>query len=109
MPPSRPSRPDRYASHDLADFAQEFLRRDPAYRTAWDAARRARGRPHVSSDTGGLARQWGLACLFRSRSPAARRAGAMARRHRGERRHAHLRAARLRRGGAVTARHSADR
>lgn len=30
---------DRFATHDRADFAQEFLRRSPAYRAAWTAAR----------------------------------------------------------------------
>lgn len=38
-PPFPAHAADRFATHDRADFAQEFLRRSPAYRAAWTAAR----------------------------------------------------------------------
>ncbi|MEG3145013.1 DUF6499 domain-containing protein [Sphingomonas sp. RT2P30] len=50
------------------DFAQEFLRRNPDYRGDW---RRRDSRRDDASLEGGLARQWGLARLFRSRPNAA--------------------------------------
>lgn len=53
-----------FAKHDRADFAQEFLRRNAAYRaawTAWLAASRAPGPGGISS---GEAGRWGLARLF---------------------------------------------
>jgi hypothetical protein len=49
---------------DFAGFAQEFLRRNPAYRADWH---RASVKSPVPSD-GGPARQWGLSFLFRSGS-----------------------------------------
>jgi len=47
----------RVATHDRADFAQEFLRRNPAYRAAWAAAR-------ATGDCVSAARAWGLVTLF---------------------------------------------
>ena len=51
-PPLPAHAAERFATHDRADFAQEFLRRSPAYRAAWSAAR------------DGDARRWGLVRLF---------------------------------------------
>ncbi len=53
------------ARHDRADFAQEFLRRNSAYRAAWAAAR---GSP-ASGDVVALARRWGLIRLFDPNRP----------------------------------------
>jgi hypothetical protein len=58
------------AKHDRADFAQEFLRRNAAYRAAWmvsrDVGLAADGR-EVACD---MARRWGLARLFDPDRPA---------------------------------------
>jgi hypothetical protein len=58
------------AKHDRADFAQEFLRRNAAYRAAWTASRDAglgaEGQ-EIARDT---ARRWGLVRLFDPDRPA---------------------------------------
>jgi len=51
-----------WARLDFADFAQEFLRRDPAYRAAWQ--RMSATSP--SLEQGGPGRRFGLSFLFRS-------------------------------------------
>lgn len=51
---------DRFAKHDRADFAQEFLRRNTAYRAAWAAFRGASAAGESLSE----ARRWGLTRLF---------------------------------------------
>lgn len=48
------------AKHDRADFAQEFLRRNPAYRTAWAAFLDGAGARSSLAE----ARGWGLVRLF---------------------------------------------
>ena len=57
--------PNIFELYDRADFAQEFLRRSPAYRTQYAAALGAARR---SGALRLLARHWGL--VFRPRSPA---------------------------------------
>ena len=54
-----------FEAHDRADFAQEFLRRSPAYRGAFAAAAAARGGDRVRL-LRRLASRWGL--VFRLRS-----------------------------------------
>ncbi|MBL0923452.1 MAG: hypothetical protein IBJ12_03165 [Sphingomonadaceae bacterium] len=51
-----------YLSHDYADFAQEFLRRNVEYAEDYDATqRRISERPtDAQSEQEGLARRWGL-------------------------------------------------
>lgn len=49
-----------FAKHDRADFAQEFLRRSPAYRAAWAAAHGTLEAAASLSE----ARRWGLERLF---------------------------------------------
>jgi len=48
------------AKHDRADFAQEFLRRNPAYRAAWTAYRGTPDAKAALSEAG----RWGLVRLF---------------------------------------------
>jgi len=52
-----------FGSHDFADFAQEFLRRNPAYR---QAVASAQGQVDLiqSSTHEALANPWGLCCFF---------------------------------------------
>jgi hypothetical protein len=51
---------EHYCSHDLADFAQEFLRRNAAYRAQF-AALRMHGRDQFTSPRcAAMARSWGL-------------------------------------------------
>ena len=55
---------ERFAKHDRADFAQEFLRRNLGYRAAWTASRGAvpvTGMAEILRDE---ARRWGLTTLF---------------------------------------------
>lgn len=54
-----------FAAHDFADFAQEFLRRNQAYR---DGYARVMTTPAASEPLAseGLARQWGLCFPLRS-------------------------------------------
>ncbi|WP_454885886.1 transcriptional regulator domain-containing protein [Sphingomonas oryzagri] len=67
-----PGYADDYAEHDFADFAQEFLRRNPEYQTdhasvveKGDPARDGPAGSAMASSA--IADKWGL--LFRLRSP----------------------------------------
>jgi len=51
------------AKHDRGDFAQEFLRRNAAYRAAWTAARDAL-RASEQAESWDLAQPWGLVRMF---------------------------------------------
>jgi hypothetical protein len=55
---------DPYARHDRADFAQEFLRRNPAYRAQWRAWRRGRATSGDEALRAALCARWGLAHPF---------------------------------------------
>ncbi|WP_337180272.1 transcriptional regulator domain-containing protein [Sphingopyxis granuli] len=57
--------PRIFETYDRADFAQEFLRRSPAYRGAYAAAIAARGAERIRQFRR-LASRWGL--VFRLRS-----------------------------------------
>lgn len=57
-----PSISQEFVGHDNADFAQEFLRRNPDYRREFDEACariRARG-SNLDKEMEGLARRWGM-------------------------------------------------
>ena len=54
-----------FAAHDFADFAQEFLRRNQAYRDDHGRIMRTR-HSRDPSVWEGLARRWGLCFPFRS-------------------------------------------
>ncbi|WP_331458727.1 MULTISPECIES: transcriptional regulator domain-containing protein [unclassified Sphingopyxis] len=56
--------PRIFETYDRADFAQEFLRRSPAYRRAYRSAALAPTRRRTAR-LAGLARRWGL--VFRPR------------------------------------------
>lgn len=49
-----------FKAHDLADFAQEFLRRSPAYRQEYAALAARRRTPMRDTAMGTMARKWGL-------------------------------------------------
>ena len=57
--------PKIFEKYDRADFAQEFLRRSPAYRSAFAAARAAPASARAAR-LDDLAAHWGL--VFRRRS-----------------------------------------
>lgn len=59
-PPLPASSTSGFARHDRADFAQEFLRRNAAYRAAWARSGGAGTSPQVDDAAGG----WGLCALF---------------------------------------------
>ncbi|MXP30168.1 hypothetical protein GRI58_15265 [Porphyrobacter algicida] len=63
---------ERYKTHDYADFAQEFLRRNPVYQRdhADTKARIADAPDTAKEEQEGLARRWGLCFPLRSRSIA---------------------------------------
>lgn len=63
---------ERFKHHDHADFAQEFLRRNPDYvRDYDDTQRRAGDAPHrAQEEKEGLARRWGLSFPLRARQLA---------------------------------------
>lgn len=58
--PPLPAQTAGVAKHDRADFAQEFLRRNAAYRAAWARL----GTAGMSAEAGDEARRWGLSTLF---------------------------------------------
>lgn len=49
-----------YGAHDFADFAQEFLRRNPDYRAQYARLDEAASLTPGSSTCTGMARSWGL-------------------------------------------------
>jgi hypothetical protein len=59
----------RYADHDYADFAQEFLRRNPDYQRDYaDTFARIASQPlGAEAEKEGLAGRWGLRFPHRSR------------------------------------------
>lgn len=63
-----PRAAEGYADHDLADFAQEFLSRNPDYQSDYaDTERQIAARPDsVDTEMEGLARRWGLSFPLRS-------------------------------------------
>ena len=56
--------PNIFERYDRADFAQEFMRRSPAYRVAYAAAAAAAGTDRVKLFRR-LASRWGLAFRLR--------------------------------------------
>lgn len=68
-----------FASHDYADFAQEFLRRNEDYGADYAATeRRIATRPGIAkSEREGLARRWGLSFPRAARRTSRRRPGAL--------------------------------
>jgi hypothetical protein len=64
-----PNAYDHYARHDLADFAQEFLRRNPDYQRDYadTIARIAQGHLNEKDEMEVLARRWGMIFPVRSR------------------------------------------
>ena len=58
--PPFPAEAGSVAQHDRADFAQEFLRRNPAYRAAWARFRAAAGAASAQDE----ASRFGLVALF---------------------------------------------
>ncbi|MGE0776530.1 MAG: DUF6499 domain-containing protein [Sphingomonadaceae bacterium] len=67
-----PAAAEHYAGHDLADFAQEFLRRNPEYQRDFAATeeRATADQGRADAEREGLARRWGLSFPLRSK-PAA--------------------------------------
>lgn len=64
-----PRAAEHYANHDLADFAQEFLRRNPDYRRDYAEVQQrvAARRTSRQAEMEGLARRWGLSFPVRAR------------------------------------------
>ena len=69
-----------YTTHDYADFAQEFLRRNARYNQDHDSTnQRISARPEVAQDEQeGLARRWGLSFPLRSSRFTRKRTGVLA-------------------------------
>lgn len=65
---------DEFAGHDNADFAQEFLRRNPDYQRDYQQTddRIASDPTDERKETEGLARRWGMCFPLRSRRRSAR-------------------------------------
>jgi len=59
---------ERFKTHDHADFAQDFLRRNPDYaREYTQTEQRALAAPaNAQEESEGLARRWGLSLPLRS-------------------------------------------
>ncbi len=59
---------EQFEAHDYADFAQEFLRRNPDYTSDFERTeeRVAEDPLHAQEEREGLARRWGLSFPLRS-------------------------------------------
>lgn len=68
-----------FSSHDYADFAQEFLRRNEDYGRDHRATQRRIGRrpANTQHEQEGLARRWGLSFPLPARCRPSRRPGAL--------------------------------
>jgi hypothetical protein len=68
-----------FASHDYADFAQEFLRRNADYGRDHRATQRRIGRrpANTQDEQEGLARRWGLSFPFPARRKSRYRSRAL--------------------------------
>lgn len=88
-----PSSLEDYANHDFADFAQEFLRRNPDYRSDYAAGKLPPEAPQDPSSHDAVADKWGLVRRVRSPARPPRRAGSLGRRYDTRRSHAHASAA----------------
>jgi hypothetical protein len=76
-----PAVADDYAQHDFADFAQEFLRRNPYYQADYETGFVPEPAPRDDDTKDGrraVAAKWGLAFCGRSAGQSARRAGLVA-------------------------------
>jgi len=80
LPPNwrSPTYADNFADHDFADFAQEFLRRNPDYQEDYQAADKAPPSPDEPAVRDAVALKWGLVFRLRSRSRSPRRTGSLA-------------------------------
>ena len=92
-----PSTADQYRHHDYADFAQEFLQRNPAYRQdhAETKNRITKDPAYTRIEEEGLAGRWGLSFPHRAGCRPTRQSGAVVApgraRRRGGRDHQHRR------------------
>ena len=64
-----PTAGETYGGHDLADFAQEFLRRDPDYRGDYQLTMTRIATEHLDEhrEMEVLARRWGMGFPLRAR------------------------------------------
>ena len=74
-----PTASETYGGHDLADFAQEFLRRDPDYRGDYSLTKARISAEHLDEqgEMEVLARRWGMGFPLRARYTRPRRARAL--------------------------------
>jgi len=74
-----PTAADQYRDHDYADFAQEFLQRNPAYRQdhAETKDRIAQDPAIAQTEEEGLAGRWGLSFPHRAGCRSTRLSGAV--------------------------------
>lgn len=93
-----PAAADQYRDHDYADFAQEFLQRNAAYRRDYAGTQdRIAGDPATApAEEEGLAGRWGLSFPHAPGRRPARLSGAV------------VAASRARRGGDRDSRYSLD-
>ena len=86
-----PAAAEHYAGHDLADFAQEFLRRNPDYQHDFAATEeRIAAQPsRADQEREGLAGRWGLSFPLRPKPASIMQSGYLG--PRPECRHGHSR------------------
>ena len=86
-----PAAAEHYAGHDLADFAQEFLRRNPDYQHDFAATEeRIAAQPsRADQEREGLAGRWGLSFPLRPKPASNMQSGYLG--SQPERRHGHSR------------------
>ncbi|WP_425057343.1 transcriptional regulator domain-containing protein [Sphingomonas oligoaromativorans] len=72
-----PASAEDYANHDFADFAQEFLRRNPDYQAEYRQADEMPPTDDEPNRREAIANKWGLSFRLRSQPRSSRRPGAL--------------------------------
>lgn len=73
-----PTAADEYANHDFADFAQEFLRRNPDYQADYKGISETTSSTDEPGQREAISNKWGLLFRLQSRPRSARHASPLA-------------------------------
>lgn len=73
-----PASAEDFANHDFADFAQEFLRRNPDYQAEYSQVDQSPSKSDEPNRRDAIANKWGLSFRLRSQHRSPQRTGSVA-------------------------------